>query len=113
MAERQARGRPIAPMCVNPITWDKSEPLDAHLGAGCPILAPKSGTIQCRLTLDGVLEVTRLMLGGKLLDREDWHEGDFNLFWFNVEENVRRRTQNWLSSHNNHNLLNCRKLTNQ
>ena len=93
-----------APMCVNPITWDKSEgwsSLDAHLGAVLPNFRPtKSGTIQCRLTLDGVLEVTRpQMLGGKLLDREDWHEGDFNLFWFNVEENVRRRTQNWLSSH--------------
>ena len=92
-----------APLCVNPITWDRSEgwsPLEAHLGAVLPNFRPtKPGTIQCRLASDGVLEVTRpQMLGGKLLDREDWHEGDFNLFWFNVEENVRRRTQNWLSN---------------
>ena len=92
-----------APLCVNPITWDRSEgwsPLEAHLGAVLPNFRPtKPGTIQCRLASDGVLEVTRpQMLGGKLLDREDWHEGDFNLFWFNVEENLRRRTQNWLSN---------------
>ena len=95
-----------APLCVNPIMWDRSEgwsPLEAHLGAVLPNFRPtKPGTIQCRLASDGVLEVTRpQMLGGKLLDREDWHEGDFNLFWFNVEENLRRRTQNWLSNPGN------------
>ena len=93
-----------APLCVNPITWNKSEgwsPLERHLGAVLPNFRPtKPGTLQCKLTSDGVLEVTRpQMIGGKLLDRQDWHEGDFNLFWFNVEDNVRRRTQNWLSSH--------------
>ena len=92
------------PLCVNPITWNKSEgwsPLEGHLGAVLPNFRPtKPGTLQCKLTSDGVLEVTRpQMVGGKLLDRKDWHEGDFNLFWFNVEDNVRRRTQNWLSSH--------------
>ena len=92
------------PLCVNPITWNKSEgwsPLVNHLGAVLPNFRPtKPGTLQCKLTSDGVLEVTRpQMIGGKLLDRQDWHEGDFNLFWFNVEDNVRRRTQNWLSNH--------------
>ena len=91
-------------LCVNPITWNKSEewsPLENHLGAVLPNFRPtKPGTLQCKLTSDGVLEVTRpQMIGGKLLDRQDWHEGDFNLFWFNVEDNVRRRTQNWLSNH--------------
>jgi len=93
-----------APLCVNPITWDKSagwSPLQAHWGAVLPNFRPtKTGAIQCKVASDGVLEVTRpQMIGGRLLDREDWHEGDFNLFWFNVEENVIRRTQNWLSDH--------------
>ena len=53
------------------------------------------------------------MIGGKFLDRKDWHEGDFNLFWFNVENNVRQRTQNWLSDTPQRNLENCLKLTEQ
>ena len=92
-----------APLCVNPITWDTTEgwsPLDSHLGSVLPnFRRTRPSAIQCKLTPDGVLEVTRpQMIGGRLLDRNDWHEGDFNLFWFNVEENVLRRTQNWLSS---------------
>ena len=102
--EAKLRAGHPPPLCVNPITWDRSKgwsPLPAHKGAVLPNFRPtKPGSIQCRLTSDGVLEVTRpQMVGGKFLDREDWHEGDFNLFWFNVEENLRQRTQNWLSNH--------------
>ena len=102
--EAKLRAGQSPPLCVNPITWDRSKgwsPSNAHKGAVLPNFRPtKPGSIQCRLASDGVLEVTRpQMVGGKLLDRKDWHEGDFNLFWFNVEENVRQRTQNWLSNH--------------
>ena len=79
-----------APLCVNPISWhvdSNGVRLEDHLGSVLPNFRPtKPGTIRCKVASDGVLEVTRpQMLGGKLLDREDWHEGDFNLFWFNVE----------------------------
>ena len=29
------------------------------------------------------------------MNRDNWHEGDFNLFWFNVESNVSQRIQSW------------------
>ena len=106
------------PLCVNPITWDRSgswSPLKAHKGAVLPNFRPtKPGSIQCKLTSDGVLEShDPQMVGGKFLDRDDWHEGDFNLFWFNVEENVRQRAQNWLSNHATAEPGNCLKLTNE
>lgn len=92
------------PMCINPVSWHVDSnwsSLDDHLGSVLPNFRPtKQGVLRCKVSSDGVLEVTRpLVFGGRLMDRENWHEGDFNLFWFNVKDNVSRRTQNWHSFH--------------
>ena len=48
---------------------------------------------------DGVLESSSPNDWGKLLDR-DWHEGDFNLFWFTVEDNVCQGPKSFPTHHN-------------
>ena len=42
---------------------------------------------------EGVLWVDQphMFLVGKWLHRENWHVGDFNLFWDNIRTNVARR----------------------
>ena len=102
MSKTRLGGPP--PMCINPVNWNvdsRWSSLEDHLGSVLPTFRPtKPGVLRCKVSADGVLEVTRpSILGGRVMNRENWHEGDFNLFWFNVEKNVSRRTQIWHSCH--------------
>jgi hypothetical protein len=85
------------PACINPISWEtdktKSRQIE-HLGAL---------TEKFRLLYKNALttRVHRGMLwldepqaiGGKRLHRDNWHVGDLNLFWANIRENAKTRTE--------------------
>ena len=51
------------------------------------------GSITARVTADGVLWVDQphMFLVGKWLHRDNWHVGDFNLFWSDIRDNVHDR----------------------
>ena len=65
-----------------------------HLGAVRESFRNKNpGSITARLRPEGVLWVDQphMFLVGKWLHRENWHVGDFNLFWDNIRTNVHTR----------------------
>ena len=45
------------------------------------------------MTEDGVLWIDQphMFLVGKWLHRDNWHVGDFNLFWSDIRDNVHER----------------------
>lgn len=107
-----ARGKPR--FCVNPLTWTASEeraPASKHLGAlvgkmvpkevnpdGCAFegISPAHTWAQCH---DGRLWIAEQPRGPFY----DWfgvyHNYDINLFWMNLRENARARTEAYLRAH--------------
>ena len=53
------------------------------------------GSITATVTEDGVLWIDQphMFLVGKWLHRDNWHVGDFNLFWSNIRDNVHERVE--------------------
>lgn len=91
---------PAPPSAIHPILWTPSTaaPNDrtAHLGAVRESYRNKNpGSITAQLVPEGVLWVDQphLFLVGKSIHRENWHVGDFNLFWSNVRQNVHDRLE--------------------
>ena len=92
--------KPAAPSVIHPITWttqpDLTNPRDAHGGAVRESFRNKNpGSITARVTSDGVLWVDQphMFLVGKWLHRDNWHVGDFNLFWSDIRDNVHERVE--------------------
>ena len=88
------------PSCIHPITWttelDQTNERCAHLGAVRESFRNKNpGSITARLRPEGVLWVDQphMFLVGKWLHRDNWHVGDFNLFWDNIRTNVHERVR--------------------
>ena len=87
-----------APSAIHPILWTTATALtnerDAHRGAlreSFRLKNPRSMTVQVRP--EGVLWVDQphIPLVGKWLHRDNWHVGDYNLFWHNIRTNVHDR----------------------
>ncbi len=86
------------PMCVNPITWT--------LGSASSALQDHEGVVlsQMRFAFPhsiranierGVLQIEQPQVRfGRWLQRENWHVGDINLFWININKNARLRCEN-------------------
>ena len=90
--------KPSPPSVIHPITWtteaDLPNPRDAHGGAVRESFRNKNpGSITARLHPGGVLWVDQpyMFLVGKWLHRDNWHVGDFNLFWSDIRDNVHDR----------------------
>jgi hypothetical protein len=88
------------PSCIHPITWttelDQTNDRSAHLGAVRESFRNKNpGSITAQLRREGVLWVDRphMFLVGKWLHRDNWHVGDFNLFWDNIRTNAHERVE--------------------
>jgi len=86
------------PSAIHPVTWtttiDETNERGDHLGAVRESFRNKNpGSITARLRPEGVLWVDQphMFLVGKWLHRENWHVGDFNLFWDNIRTNVHTR----------------------
>jgi hypothetical protein len=87
------------PACINPLNWEtddtKSRP-EEHLGA-----VTEKFRLLYRNVLTARVHRGKLWLdepqaiGGKKLHRDNWHVGDLNLFWSNIRENARVRTENF------------------
>lgn len=88
------------PAAIHPVTWT-AEPEQPslraeHLGAVRESFRNKNpGSITATLVTEGVLWVDppHIPLVGRSIHRENWHVGDFNLFWPNVRENVHTRLE--------------------
>lgn len=88
------------PSAIHPILWttstDAPNARSDHFGAVRESFRNKNpGSITAQLVPEGVLWVDQphLFLVGKSIHRENWHVGDFNLFWPNVRQNVHQRVE--------------------
>lgn len=92
--------KPAPPSVIHPITWTtvvgETNDKKVHRGAVRESFRNKNpGSITARVTEDGVLWVDRphIFLVGGWLHRNNWHVGDFNLFWDNIRQNVHDRVR--------------------
>ena len=96
--------KPAIPSAIHPVTWTTSEGVrnekKAHKGAVRESFRNKNpGSITAQLCAEGVLWVDQphMFLVGKWLHRDNWHVGDFNLFWDNIRTNVHDRVEGAVS----------------
>ena len=90
-------------LITHPVTWNEAQSGSAyaeHLGVLRPSFRlSKSQAIKGHTTPKGVLWVDApKVLGGRVLQRDNWHSGDINLFWVNIYENVLTRTAEWATN---------------
>lgn len=88
------------PSAIHPISWIADTAVvndrSLHKGAVRESFRNKNpGSITAQLRPEGVLWVDQphMFLVGRWLHRENWHVGDFNLFWDNIRTNVHERVQ--------------------
>ncbi len=99
--ERKMAQPDFTPVLItHPVTWKASElssTYASHLGVVRPSFRlSKAHAIKGHIAPQGVLWVDApKVLGGKILQRENWHSGDINLFWVNIYDNVQTRTREW------------------
>ena len=96
---RWIAAKPAVPSVIHPVTWttevDRTN-RDLHGGAVRESFRNKNpGSITATATEDGVLWIDQphMFLVGKWLHRDNWHVGDFNLFWSNIRDNVHERVE--------------------
>lgn len=87
-------------ICIHPVTWTtklESHGRDGHLGVVRPTFRlSRTRAISAEIQPEGVLWIhAPHVLGGRMLQRENWHSGDINLFWANIYENAQLRTMQW------------------
>ena len=90
-------------LITHPVTWNSAELSSEyadHLGVVRPSFRlSKARAMRGQITPEGVLWVDApKVLGGKVLQRDNWHSGDINLFWVNIHENVVTRTKEWVAN---------------
>jgi len=96
LAHYQSDENYVDPVCINPISWtttqDLNSPMELHLGA-------RTERFKLKYTHKMTARVHRGMLwldspdvfGSRWLRRDNWHNGDFNLFWANIRANASER----------------------
>ena len=90
-------------LSTHPVTW-KSAELSSEYADHLGVLRPsfrlsKARAMRGQITPEGVLWVDApKVLGGKVLQRDNWHSGDINLFWVNIHENAVTRTEEWAAN---------------
>ena len=90
-------------LITHPVTWKSAELSSEyadHLGVVRPSFRlSKAHAMRGQITPEGVLWVDApKVLGGKVLQRDNWHSGDINLFWVNIHENAVTRTAEWVAN---------------
>lgn len=93
------------PAAIHPIEWTTNPGVvnerKRHFGSVMESFkTTKNGSITAELQPEGVLWIDRphVFLVGRWLHRENWHVGDFNLFWHNVRYNTLERMSAYLSA---------------
>ena len=90
-------------LITHPATWNASE-LSSDYADHLGVLRPsfrlsKARALKGQITPEGVLWVDPpKVFGGKVLQRDNWHSGDINLFWLNVHQNAATRAMEWASN---------------
>ncbi|PCJ80537.1 MAG: hypothetical protein COA49_08700 [Bacteroidetes bacterium] len=83
------------PVCINPISWDtKTESSDAaeHLGVVTEDYKFKYKGILTAKVHQGILWLDEPdVIGGRHFQQNNWHVGDYNLFWANIRKNASDR----------------------
>ena len=91
-------------LCVHPVSWGAEVGLPSqgeHLGVVRPSYRlSKPHAITAEIRPEGVLWILPPhVVGGRWLQRDNWHSGDINLFWVNVYENAKLRSKCWHLKH--------------
>jgi len=87
--------------CINPVNWQIDPTLAAsaeHQGSVLWKFKPsKPHRFSTRIE-GGMVWITKPKIPfGFLLKVKNWHQGDYNLFYFNVRQNAQKRTQSYLN----------------
>ena len=88
-------------LCVHPVSWGTEVGFHQGQGEHLGVVRPsyrlsKPHAITAEIRPEGVLWIPPPhVLGGRWLQRDNWHSGDINLFWVNVYENAQLRTSSW------------------
>jgi len=86
------------PMCTHPVTWqlEGGNSISDHQGVVLSQMRyafPSSIEAQIER---GILQIEQPQVPfGKILQRNNWHIGDINLFWINIRQNARIRSENF------------------
>jgi len=86
--------------CINPLTWKTDTSFaPASLNQGTVLKKfkrPKKGIFDAQIHKGYLWTGRPRIFGGRLLKQDDYHIGDFNIFWMNVRNNVALRVNNYL-----------------
>ena len=90
------------PVCTHPITWKHgtgSNDVGQHHGVVLSQLKfAHENSIEAYVER-GVLQIVKPQVPfGRVLQRNNWHVGDINLFWVNIQENALLRSQTYLNA---------------
>ncbi len=92
--------------CINPISWSCGSEV-SHKSAHLGVLTDKNKfKYKHKLTArvnGGILWLDKPhIFGGALIHQNNWHVGDYNLFWENIRSNVTERIRSFDESESNH-----------
>lgn len=95
--------------CVNPLTWKRdtaSAPVSLNLGSvPYGFKGIENGIADAKVSPDGLLWVHKKNKRG-YPGKKRYHILDYNLFWMNIRENVKLRTETYLQKNINTNSTN-------
>ena len=88
------------PVCINPITWTRQEdarsPFSQHMGTRTERFKLKYEEKMTARVHRGMLWLDPPdIFGARLLHRDNWHSGDYNLFWQNIRSNAQMRIEHF------------------
>lgn len=87
-------------VCVNPLSWKTNEeaiPRSENLGGITWKYDKVKRKINGAQVHNGILWIDKPHVPGRMFIKMDnYHVADYNLFWFNLRENVRERTEAFL-----------------
>lgn len=89
--------------CVNPLSWRTSNEKvsrNENLGGITWKFSNVVQKINGAQINDGILWVDKPHVPGRMfISLKNYHVADYNLFWFNIRENVRNRVEHFLAAH--------------
>lgn len=87
--------------CTNPLNWKTDSTFaPASLNEGTVLKKfkkPKKGIFDAQIYKGYLWTGRPRIIGGRLLKQEDYHIGDFNIFWMNVRSNVALRVEKFFN----------------
>ncbi len=89
-------------VCVNPLSW-KTDSLRVSRNNNLGGITWKFTKIEEKINgaqvKNGILWIDKPHVPGRMfIKMKNYHVADYNLFWFNIRENVRNRVENYLLS---------------